>query len=59
MIFGKAFATVLVTGYAVEDGEVYTKAILDGKEVTLIGDPEKALHSYLLGGGAENVKGHA
>lgn len=48
-MFGKGFADVVITGVCVEDGQMYTRIVIDGNTATLIGDPEQALHNYLLG----------
>lgn len=48
-LFGKGFGLISVISFQVIDGCMYTKVILDVNEVVLVGDPEKALHNYLLG----------
>lgn len=48
-LFGKGFGLINVISFEVIDGSMYTKVILDGNEVVLVGDPEKALHNYMLG----------
>lgn len=58
-LFGKGFADVNVVGYGQADGVCFTKVVLEGHNVILVGEPEQALHAYLLGGGKENVKGSA
>lgn len=49
--FGKGFSEVAVTGFCVEDGVMFTRIKVRGNALVLIGDPEKALHNYLVGGG--------
>lgn len=48
-LFGKGFGMINVISFEVIEGCMYTKVNLDGNEVVLIGDPEKALHNYMLG----------
>jgi len=48
-LFGKGFGLVNVISFTIVDGIIQTKVMLDGNEVVLIGDPEKALHNYMLG----------
>jgi len=50
-LFGKGFTEVAVTGFCVEDGVMFTRIKVNGNALVLIGDPEKALDNYLLGGG--------
>jgi len=40
---------VHVIGFGHADGICFTKTHLDGRLVTLVGEPEQALHAYLLG----------
>lgn len=48
-LFGKGFGLINVVSFQVVDGIMHTKVILDNREVVLVGDPEKALHNYMLG----------
>lgn len=46
--FGEAFRLVqMVCVWTTPAGEVLTRVILDGRPVTLVGDPEKALAVYM------------
>ena len=47
--FGKGFGLVRVISFEVIDGDMYTKVMIEGNEALLVGDPEKALHNYMLG----------
>lgn len=58
-LFGKGFAAVHVIKFGHADGICITKVVVDGHPVTLVGDPEQALHAHMLGGGKDNVKGCA
>lgn len=49
LLLGKGFGLINVVSFHVVDGVILTTVIIDEKKLVLVGDPEKALHNYMLG----------
>lgn len=46
LCFGEAFRDVPLVSISFASGVIHLVAVLDGQQVTLVGDPEKALMTY-------------
>jgi hypothetical protein len=56
LLLGSEFRNLEVIGFGVEDGLIRTRVVIAGAVVTLIGDPQQALLTYLGGQGGETTQ---
>lgn len=54
LVLGEEFRNIEVLDVDFNDGMMFTRIILDGQCITLVGDPRNALKTY-LGGQADQV----